>query len=115
MVWIRRLAVVVLVLAAGVVPAQTASAGSLFGWLCHDDCPAPSYSRFHYWTPAAARVYGHVCGPRLSVDAPDRHPEIPPTFANLKFHCPAADPAETMIEAPLAPETSKARYILGPR
>jgi hypothetical protein len=62
-----------------------------------------------------ARAYDCVCGPKLSVYAPNRYPEIEPTFLIQKYRCVTVDPWDTIIERPLAPETSQARYILGPR
>jgi hypothetical protein len=115
MVGMRRLTVAAVVVAAWWGLPRPARAGSLLEWLGHDKCPPPTYSPFRYWTPAPARVYDCTCGPKLSVYAPDRHPEIPPTYATLNFKCPPVTPAETIIEAPLAPEDSRARYLLGPR
>ena len=110
----RRLAVAGLVFAAGFWPVAAARAG-LFDWFGHKDCPKPTYSPFRYWAPRAARAYDAVCGPKLSVHAPVRHPGVQPDFVILRYPCPAAPPAATIIEAPLAPPTSKAQYILGTR
>ena len=46
----------------------------------------------------------------LSVYAPDRHPEIPPTYTTLRFTHPAVYPAATLIEPPTAPATSRFKY-----
>ena len=107
---IRRLTVAGMVLAAGLLAASTASAGPLVGWFTHEDSPPPSYSPFRYWTPRAARVSDKIHGPRLSVYAPDRHPEIAPDYVIIKFPHPAADPASTIIEPPTPPVTSRFRY-----
>jgi hypothetical protein len=40
---------------------------------------------------------------------------VTPTFFTQKTRCPAIPPWEMIIDRPLAPETSQARYILGPR
>jgi len=107
---IRRLTVAALILAAGLVSTGTASAGPLKDWLFPADAPSPSYSPLHYWAPALERVNDKVHGPKLNVYAPDRHPEIPPTFTILTFSHPAADPAATIIEPPTPPATSRFRY-----
>ena len=73
------------------------------------------YSLFRYWAPGAARAYDYAFGPKLPVYAPDRYPDIPPDYITLKYRCQYVDPAATIIQPPLPPETSKARYILGPR
>ena len=113
MIRIRRCLVAALVLVAGLVSARTAKAGPLLDWLCCSDCPRPSYSPFRYWTPGLARVHDCIHGPRLSVYAPDRHPEITPTTLVLPFPCPAADPADTIIERPTPPRESAFRYLGG--
>ncbi|HKI30964.1 MAG TPA: hypothetical protein VKA46_03805 [Gemmataceae bacterium] len=105
----RRLTGAALVLAAGLLFTGRASAGPLLDWLCHDDCPRPSYSPFRYWTPGAAYVHDCVHGPWLSVYPPDRHPEIPPSFNILKYPCPAADAASTLIPVPTPPPESRSR------
>src|SRR6266536_4436995 len=110
---IRRLLVAALVLVAGLVPARTAKAGGLLDWFGCGDCPPPSYSPFRYWTPGPARVYDCIHGPQLGVHAPDRHPEIKPTTLVLPFPCPAADPADTIIERPKPPPESAFRYLGG--
>jgi hypothetical protein len=106
----RRLAVAALVLVAGVWSANSAKAGPLMDWLFPDDGPSPSYSPLRYWAPALGRVNDKVHGPKLSVYAPDRHPEVPPTFTIRNFPHPAVDPAATIIEPPTPPESSRFRY-----
>lgn len=108
----RRLAVAGLILVVGLVPASRASAGILDCLCC---CQKPTYSPVQYWAPAAVRIHDAACGPKLGVYAPNRYPDIPLDYTILKYRCPPAFPAETIIEAPLAPPTSQARYILGPR
>lgn len=74
------------------------------------------YSPFRYWTPGAARAYDFVFGPKLSVYAPPPCSGIvAPTFLIQRTRCPAIPPWEMVIQRPMAPETSRARYILGPR
>src|SRR5262249_39400735 len=62
-------------------------------WLCHRDCPVPSYSPARYWVPHVARTYDCLCGPKLSAYPPDRHPEVPPTDVISRYPCPPVDPA----------------------
>ena len=78
MVPIRRLTLAALALAAGLVTVGAARAGPLASWLNPCSAPSPSYSPFRYWAPRLARVYDCIHGPRLSVYAPDRHPESRP-------------------------------------
>ena len=110
MVRIRRCTIVVLVLASGLCPASTASAGPLLDWLGLGDCPPPSYSPCHFWSPAPVRLHDKCQGSGLNVRAPDRHPEIPPTFTILKYPCPAAFSAATIIEPPTPPPESTFKY-----
>jgi hypothetical protein len=95
---IRRWGVAALVVAAGLVSARTAAAGPLLDYLCHHDCPRPSYSPCRYWTPTLARGYDCVHGPRLSSYPPNT--DTPPTYTTLKFRCQPADPAATLIQPP---------------
>jgi len=82
------------ILVAALLAAQSpASAGPVLDWLCHRDCPSPSYSPARYWTPTLARTYDCVCGPKLSVYAPDRHPEVPPNVVISRYPCPPVAPA----------------------
>jgi hypothetical protein len=107
---IHRLTVAGLVLAGGLLPACTVSAGPVANWLGLCDCPPPCYySPFRYWTPALARAYD-AHRPHLSVYAPDRHPEIPPTYTILRYPCPPALPAATIIATPTPPPESRFRY-----
>jgi hypothetical protein len=72
---------------------SAARAGGLIDWLCHRDCPAPSYSPARYWAPHAAWTYDCLCGPKLSVYAPDRHCEVPATSIIARYPCPPVEPA----------------------
>jgi hypothetical protein len=102
MTHICRLGIWVLVLAVGLVLANSASAG---------DGGAPSYPRIWYWAPAIGRANADIHGPYLNVYAPDRHPEVPPTYIALRFprRPPIAAPAATIIPVPIPPPTSRAR------
>jgi hypothetical protein len=95
---------------AGVLSASTASAGPLADWFGPAAAPGTSYSPFRFWAPGAARVVDDLHGPKLDVYAPDRHPEIPPTYVVLQFPRPAVDPAATIIEPPAPPATSRFKY-----
>jgi hypothetical protein len=110
MVSFRRLTAAALVLAAGLVLANTASAGPLLDWLFPDDGPTPSYSPLRFWAPAVGRVNDNAHGPKLSVYAPDRHPEIAPDYIILKFRCPPVEPGRTIIEPPTPPAESRFKY-----
>lgn len=57
------------------------------------DCPKPSYSPAHYWTPSLFRINACIHGPRVDLYAPDRVPGIPPRYQIQPFPCPATDPA----------------------
>jgi hypothetical protein len=106
----RGLALAVIVLIAGLVCANGASAGPVLDWFGCGDCPPPEYSPFRYWTPGLARVNDKCHGPWLSVQPPNRHPEITPTYAIIKYPCPAVDPVGTIITPPTPPPDSRFRY-----
>src|SRR5947209_1703432 len=108
MVRIRRLTIGALLLIAGI--ANTASAGPFLNWLAPGDGQPTSYSPLRFWAPGAARVSDQIHGPKLSVYAPDRHPEIPPTYTILTFPCPAVPPGATIIEPPTPPPESRFKY-----
>ena len=95
---------------AALLTAGPASAGPILDWFFPDDTPAPAYSPLRYWAPAAGRAYDNHHGPKVSVHAPDRHPEIAPTCTILTFPCPAVAPAATLIRPPTAPPESRFRY-----
>jgi hypothetical protein len=87
-------------------PACTPADGSThscYGQRCD---PPAYYSPWRYWAPALARVYDNHWGPKLSVYAPDRHPEVPLSFNALPFRCPPADPEATVLVPPTPPATS---------
>jgi hypothetical protein len=109
MLRIRRLTVAALLLIGGVVVPNTASAGPLKDFFTPADGQS-SYSPFRFWAPRVAKAHDDVHGPQLSVEAPDRHPEIAPTFTILRFASPAVDPAATLFQPPSAPATSRFRY-----
>jgi hypothetical protein len=106
MIW-RRVAPVVVI--AFLFSAAAAQAGP-FGWIFPSESQKNSYSPIRYWAPRAARVNDYVHGPKHSVNPPDRHPEITPSFNNLYFGSAAVDPASTLIKIQQPPATSKFRY-----
>ena len=106
---IQRRMLALMVLLAAVATASTASAGP-FDWLFPSESQPNSYSPARYWAPRPAKLSDDIHGPRIDVYAPDRHPEITPTYTTLKFPCPSADPAATLIERASPPATSKFRY-----
>lgn len=64
--------------------------GSCF-WKEQGCCPPHSYSCWHVLTPQLYRAYSCLCGPKVSVYAVDRFPEIPPRYEVIPFPCKAAD------------------------
>ena len=97
------------VLGAVTFSASSASASPFWDWLFTHDEPPAYYSPARYLAPTAARVNDHIHGPRISVYAPDRHPEIPPTVITIPSSTPAQQPSESLVPAPVAPVTSRAR------
>ena len=108
---LRRLWAAALLLALALVPAGRASAGPVADWLGCGSCPPPDYSPARYWVPGLAYLSDCFHGPRLPMHAPDQHPEIPPSAYILKYPCPPAAPAETLIPRPTPPETSRFQYL----
>ena len=104
----RMRTLAIIAVATSCLGANQAHAGPFFDWFGIFDNPPSSYSPLRYWAPNAARVNDHF-GPRLSVVAPDRHPEIAPTFTIIKFPSATSPPAETIIERPAPPATSGSR------
>jgi hypothetical protein len=70
---------------------------------------APGYSPFRYWLPGFARIHDNLHGPRIDCYPPNRHPEIVPTLAVLKFPCPSAEGSITVFTPPTPPSTSLPR------
>jgi hypothetical protein len=108
MIRIRGLAAIAVIVVAGIVP-NMAYAGPIMSFFC-GDCPPPEYSPFRFWAPRAAKAYDDIHGPKINVNAPDRHPDIPSATKVLQFPCPPVLPANTLIEPPTPPATSKFRY-----
>ena len=68
-----------------------------------EHCPGSSYSRLHYWTPALWRLHACLHGPKAPTYAPDRFPDVPPTYKIIGYPCPAVDPATMVHDWRLAP------------
>ena len=64
----------------------------------YDGCPGPCYSCKHYWTPQLWRVHSCLFCPKLNVYAPDRHPEIEPTFKAVRFKCPPVEAQRSSVD-----------------
>jgi hypothetical protein len=79
--------------------AKPATAGPL-DWLLPDDRGCGCYSPARYWFPGLAHCHDNKVGPKLPVCPPNRHPEIPPYCFVLKYPCPTATPAQTLIPVP---------------
>ncbi len=107
---IRRVTAVVLVLGCLLLQSSRASAGPIWDWFC-GPCPPADYSPAYYWAPNLARAYNCVLGPHIPVVPPDRHPEVPPTMAILKFRCPPVVPEATTYSVPRAPTSSGFQYL----
>src|SRR5260370_39875000 len=99
-----------LLFSAGLLSARAASAGPVMDWIFPAAGAGSSYSPFRYWAPGPARVRDDIHGPKIDVYAPDRHPEIPPTYIVLQFDHPAVTPAATTIQPPTPPATSRFKY-----
>ena len=107
---VHRLTLSALILSAGLLSAN----GRM---------PAPSRTGRLRGLPAAvlfalalldarpgARLHDCFHGPSLPLDATNLHPEIAPGSYILKYPCPPADPASTLIPTPTPPATSRFRY-----
>ncbi len=78
---------------------SAAVAGPL-DWLFPDDHRCHCYPASRYWLPGLAHCHDNKEGPKLQVYPPNRHPEIPPYCLVLKYPCPSAAPAQTIITPP---------------
>jgi len=99
-----------LVLVAGLLGTSTANAGPVISYFFPGIGTDSSYSPIHYWAPRVSKVNADIHGPKLSVYATDRHPEIPASTIILKYPHPPVDPAGTLIQPPTAPATSRFKY-----
>jgi hypothetical protein len=88
MLWVVA-AVLVVVLSAP--RAAVASHG-------YDDCPGPCYSCKHYWAPQLWRIHSCLFCPKANTYAPDRHPEIQPTFKAVRFKCPPVNAQQSSVD-----------------
>ncbi len=94
-----KLVVVGLLIYCGFGSASLAIAGPL-DRLFPDDHGCHCYPASRYWLPGLAHCHDNRAVPKLPVYAPDRHPEISPYCLVLKYPCPAAAPAQTIITSP---------------
>jgi len=62
------------------------------------ECSGCCYSPCHYWAPGLYRFWADLFGPKMNQYAPNRYPQIPPTYRIIRFPGPCAAPA-----APLRP------------
>jgi hypothetical protein len=63
-----------------------------------DDCPKPCYSCKHYWAPTAWRVHSCLFCPKMNTYAPDRHPDIEPTFKAVRYKCQPVNAQESSVD-----------------
>jgi hypothetical protein len=64
----------------------------------YDGCPGPCYSCKHYWAPQLWRVHSCLFCPKMNIYAPDRHPDIQPTFKAMRYKCPPVDPQQSSVD-----------------
>ena len=89
--------------------APSNAAGPILTWLGFGDDPPNTYCPGYYLAPTMTKLCDDVHGPRVGVYAPDRHPELPPTYNDLRFLISPAPPATTLVPVPIPPATSKAQ------
>jgi hypothetical protein len=63
-----------------------------------DGCPKPCYSCKHYWAPSMWRVHSCLFCPKMNTYAPNRHPEIPPTFRAVQFRCQPVGAQQSSVD-----------------
>jgi len=88
-----RICFAVAVLLLGLLTAQAAVAAPGY-----DDCPGPCYSCKHYWTPQLWRIHSCLFCPKMNVYAPNRHPDIEPSFKAVRFKCPPVDAQRSSVD-----------------
>ena len=67
------------------------------GYLC-DDCPKPCYSCKHYWAPSLWRAHSCLFCPKMNTYAPNRHPEIEPTFKAVQYRCQPVGAQQSSVD-----------------
>jgi hypothetical protein len=71
-------------------------------WACADhayrDCPRSCYSCVHYWAPTLYKINYCFHGRRMNTYAPDRHPEIEPSFKMVRFPCPPVNAQAASVD-----------------
>ena len=78
--------------------AGFASAGPYVNVMQPCDCPPNHYSAFHVLTPSAWRWAAWCQGPCRYTFAKNKHPEIPPTYQVIRYHCPSVNPLQFSLE-----------------
>jgi hypothetical protein len=63
-----------------------------------DGCPKPCYSPKHYWAPELWRIHSCLFCPKMNTVAPNRHPEIEPTFKADRWKCQPVDPQQSSVD-----------------
>jgi hypothetical protein len=108
---VRQFAFGAVVVAVSALSANSAKANPFLDFLFTPSEPPAYYSPARYLAPTAARVNDHFHTRKISVYAPDRHPEIPPTVYSspAPINHPTLMPDQAIIPVPVAPATSKAR------
>ena len=76
---------------------ETARNVAVAGYLC-DDCPKPCYSCKHYWAPSLWRVHSCLFCPKMNTYAPNRHPEIEPTFKAVQYRCQPVGAQQSSVD-----------------
>jgi hypothetical protein len=98
--WIGALVLVMWTMLPG-----TGRAGPILDWCgWGKDCPRPSYSPLHYWTPSLYTCYAYHHDQRGVYATQYRYPEVPNSYRIIRYPCPAAPP-----EPPPAPDGYPAR------
>jgi len=106
---LNRLSIAMFAVVAAFCSSNPANAGPILTWLGFGDDPPSSYSPARFWAPGAMKIHDDFHGPRISVVPPDRHPELPPTYSNMKYPTSIALPSTTILQPPTPPATSKAQ------
>jgi hypothetical protein len=86
--WIAAAGLVLALLLPGIARADHAC----------NDCPRSTYSCLRYWAPQLYRIHACLHGPKMNTYAPNRHPEIEPSFKAVRFPCPPVDPQLSTVD-----------------
>src|SRR5262249_15031909 len=85
----------VLLLTLWISAPTVVRAGPIFDAVCHrqGDCPKPSYSPWHFWTPTLVRCYERRQGGVQEFYTPTSFPEVGGNTRLLQYPCPGVEPA----------------------